>query len=477
MITLRQLLVGLGARLEQAGPDLALRTITQDSREVRPGDLFIARRGETLDGHSFIADAVNRGAAVVLAERTVDLSRPLQIVDLRSAGRPVEPIAATPGAIVYILTADSQQALERVAAWWRGQLPVDVVGVTGSVGKTSTKEATAAVLGQRFTVLKSERSLNTDVGMALTLLGLTDAHQKAVLEMGMYARREIAHLCRLARPRIGIVTNVGPVHLERLGSIEAIAEAKAELVDALPDDGVAILNADDERVWAMRRRTRAVPVGFGLRRGADVWADDVAGHGLQGISFTLHHGERRMTMRSPLIGEHNVWTCLAATAAGIVCGLSLEQVSAGLQDQSQARRLAIVQAANGAVILDDTYNASPTSVSASLDILAGLQGRRIAVLGDMLELGAFEEEGHRLVGRKVAQRADVLVAVGPRGRFIGQEAAATGMAEAAIHYAAGNTEATAIVRDVSRAGDVILVKGSRGMKMEEIVHALAARQT
>lgn len=473
MINLQNVLAGLGVQCAGARCGQAFTRLTQDSREVTPGSLFVARRGEALDGHAFIADAIAHGATAVLAERVVDAAAAAWIIDVR---RDVQAVAEAPAGagLAYIVTANSQAALEQIAAAWRGQLPVDVIGITGSVGKTSTKEATAAVLAQRFVVLKSERSLNTDVGMAFTLLGLTPDHQKAVLEMGMYTRGEIAHLCRMAQPRLGVVTNVGPVHLERLGSIEAIAEAKAELVQALPEDGVAILNADDERVWAMRRTTKAACFSFGLRRGAGVWADGVTSRGLDGISFTLHHGRERFAVRTPLVGVHSAYTALAAAAVGIACGLELQQVANGLAQASQKLRLAVVQAANGARIIDDTYNASPVSVVASLGVLAETAGRHVAVLGDMLELGEMERAGHQQVGRRAAQVADVLVAVGTRGRMIGEEAAAAGMAAGNIHYAAGNSEAVELVRRLTREGDTILVKGSRSMRMEEIVQALAA---
>lgn len=471
MVTVRTVLAGLGVQCAGACCGQALTDVTHDSRDVIAGSLFVARRGETMDGHAFIADALRRGAAAVLAERVVDLPAGACIIDLR---HPVHVAEATGSGVLYIVAEDSQAALESVASWWRAQLTVDVIGITGSLGKTSTKEATAAVLARSYAVLKSERSLNTDVGMALTLLKLTEQHQKAVLEMGMYARGEIAHLCRLARPRIGIVTNVGPIHLERLGSIDAIAEAKAELVDALPGDGVAILNADDERVWAMRSRVQGASFGFGLHRGADLWADDIVSRGLDGIAFTLHHGRRRAAVQTPLVGVHSVQNALAAAAAGIVCGMTLSEAAAGLALAGHTQRLVVRTAANGATILDDTWNASPASVLASLGVLAETAGRHVAVLGDMLELGAFEDEGHRQVGRRAAQVAALLVVVGGRARLIGEAAAAAGMAAGSIHAAANNVEAAALLRRLTQAGDTILIKGSRGMTMEDIVHALVA---
>jgi UDP-N-acetylmuramoyl-tripeptide--D-alanyl-D-alanine ligase len=473
MLTLTDILAGLGKALPAGRGQEGFRFphITHDSREVRPGSLFVARRGEAMDGHAFIAAALTQGARGILAERVVDVAAPLWLLDTRRA----DMAAAAPeaGAVAYILAADSHKALEQIAAWWRSQLPVDVCGVTGSVGKTSTKEMIAAVLGRTFTILKSERSLNTDVGMALTLLQMTPEHQKAILEMGMYAKGEIAHLCRLARPRLGVVTNVGPTHLERLGTIEAIAEAKAELVDALPGDGVAILNGDDERVRAMAQRTQARVVTFGLTPGLDVWASDVQTQGLEGVSFRLHAAGSVVAVRSTLLGAHNVYTALAAAGAGLALGMAPDEAAAGLSQAPAQLRMVIVQASNGARILNDTYNSAPVSCLAALQLLSEMPGRRVAVLGDMRELGDYTEIGHRQVGAKAAEVVDLLVVVGKLGRIIGEEAAARGLAVDRTFFAVGNSDAIGIVKRLIHPGDTVLVKGSRSLMMEEIVGALA----
>lgn len=472
MITLRTILVGLGVPEEAPIAERAFPHLTQDSREVQPGSLFVARRGEAADGHAFIADAVQRGAAGVLAERPVEAGARLHIIDLRQGvlAAPAQQIAED--AVVFVLTPDSQAALEAIAAWWRSQMAVDVIGVTGSVGKTSTKELVAGVLSRRFTVLKSERSLNTDVGMALTLLQITAEHEKAVLEMGMYKRGEIAHLAALARPRIGLVTNVGPTHLERLGSIEDIALAKRELVEALPAHGVAILNRDDPRVLAMAQHTAARVVTCGTTPEADLWASDVESQGLEGIAFVLHSATETVHVKAPLLGRHSVQTALMAAATGLALDMGWDDVLAGLSVAPEQLRLIVVEGLHGARIIDDTYNSSPTSCLAALNLLAELDGRRIAVLGDMLELGAYEDEGHRLVGRRVAEVAQVLVAVGARGRIIGEEALGANMPGGAVHIVDNNAQATHVLRGLLQQGDVVLIKGSRGMTMEEIVQGL-----
>jgi UDP-N-acetylmuramoyl-tripeptide--D-alanyl-D-alanine ligase len=297
----------------------------------------------------------------------------------------------------------------------------------------------------------------------------------AVLEMGMWAPGEIRFLANLARPKIGIVTNVGPSHLERLGSLEAIAHAKAELVESLPGDGVAILNYDDERVAAMVTRTAAQVFFYGLNPQADVWADEIRSRGLEGISFQVHHGEVSYHINAPLLGRHSIHIALAAIAVGLIMELSWEEIIAGLQDQSAQLRLFVVPGAGGSTIIDDTYNAAPASSLAALNLLADLEGRRITVMGDMLELGTVEEEAHRKIGARAAEVADLLICVGARARWIAEEAQASGMPADRVHILAENAQAVQLLQTQLQPGDFLLVKGSRGMAMEEIVAALQRR--
>jgi UDP-N-acetylmuramoyl-tripeptide--D-alanyl-D-alanine ligase len=374
-----------------------------------------------------------------------------------------------------LIVPDSLAGLQQAAAYWRRQHNVTVIGITGSVGKSTSKELIATVLSRHYRTLKSEGSYNNEIGLPLTLLHLTGAHERVILEMGMYALGEIAALAEIARPRIGVVTNVGPTHLERLGSIERIAQAKAELPRALPpaaEGGIAILNADDERVRAMADQTQARVFTYGLDPHADLWADEIESDGLEGIRFRLHHGRETIHARVPLLGRHSVHTALRAAAVGLVEGLSWGEIVAGLQDESAQLRLLAVAGPGGSVLLDDSYNASPESCIAALSLLAELDGRKVAVLGDMYELGRFEEEGHKIVGRRARDVADVLVTVGELGRIIGQEALDVGLAADTVHMVETKAEAIDLLRPLLRDGDKVLVKGSRGMAMEEIVSAL-----
>ena len=460
-----------GAPAGAAASVHSLTAVEIDSRKVQPGSLFIALPGEHSDGHNFVSHAFSRGAAAALVDRPVD--GPWPLLDLRQPGAPLPESLEQP---FCLLVDNTLHALQQVAAWWRSQFSVQVVGITGSVGKTTTKEITAAVLRQRYATLKSEGNLNNEIGLPLTLLQLDDSHQRAVLEMGMYALGEIAQLCSIAQPRIGVITNVGPVHLERLGTIERVAEAKAELVQALPADGVAVLNADEPLVAAMRGLTQARVFTYGLRSDCDLWADEIAGEGLEGIRFRFHYGQETIHVKVPLLGRHSVHTALRAAAVGLVEGLTWEEIVSGLQDVGAQLRLVVVRSTNGATLLDDTYNASPASMLAALNLLEDMavgDGRRIAVLGDMMELGSEEEAGHRLVGVRAADVADYLVTVGPRSRWIAYEARAAGQPASSVKAVESAADAIALLRSIIGPGDVVLVKGSRAAHMDDVVAALA----
>lgn len=467
MFTLADLIEGLSGRRPRNATQPLGRFVI-DSREAGPGDVFVAFRGEKADGHFYVTDAFGRGAVAAIVDQEVPIEALL--LDLRHN---VTQRAIKQWTLPVIFRVDNSLiALQELAKWWRLRWKdLRVIGITGSVGKSSTKELIAAVLERDFVVLKSEGNLNNEIGLPLTLLQL-DEQQRAVLEMGMYARGEITRLTELARPSVGVITNVGPVHLERLGTIEAIAEAKAELVQALPSEGVAILNYDDPRVRAMREQTRAQVLTYGLDPQADLWADEIASEGLEGIHFTLHYRDEEFHVQVPLLGRHSVHTSLRAAAVGLAEGMTWDHILEGLQDRRAQLRLVAAPGPNGSTILDDSYNASPASVIAALNLLADLTGRKIAVLGDMLELGEYEDEGHRMVGLRAIDVTDVLVTVGELGWTIAQEALNNGMAPDQVKACATNDEATAYLEAIVQPGDMVLIKGSRSLHMEEIVNVL-----
>jgi UDP-N-acetylmuramoyl-tripeptide--D-alanyl-D-alanine ligase len=364
-------------------------------------------------------------------------------------------------------------ALQSLATYWRGQHDVTVIGITGSIGKSSTKEVVAAIASSRFNVTRSAKSYNNEIGLPLSVLEITSETEVVVLEMGgAYAFGEITDLARIARPRIGVVTNVSHSHLGRMGSLEAIAETKAELVDALPDDGVAILNVDDHRVRRMFDRASCRVILYGLDAAADVRAVDLESHGLDGISFTLVRGDDRFHVRVPLLGRHSVHTALVGFAVGFELGLSVPDILRGFDQPQIQLRLLLTPGVNGCTLLDDSYNANPASSFAALSLLQELDAvRRIAVFGDMLELGDFEEEAHRMVGNRVAEIVDALYTVGDRARIIADEARQISNRLLVSSFDDKETLVEALNNEL-RSGDLVLIKGSRGVQLETVVSAL-----
>jgi UDP-N-acetylmuramoyl-tripeptide--D-alanyl-D-alanine ligase len=458
-IQLDDLLVATGGRLLGPTTVTIFSGACVDSRQVSPGCCFVALRGERVDGHRYVDEALRNGARVALVER------------------PVEVDGSGTAAIVQV--PDPLIALQELAAWWRNRSPVRVVGVTGSTGKTIAKEIVADVLARTRSVLRNEGNLNSETGLPMTLLRLQPQHEVAVLEMSMYTEGEIARLTEIARPEVGVVLAVHPTHLERAGSIDAIARAKAELPAALPADGLAVLNADDSRVASMAALTPAEVRTYGLTAGAQVRAEEIASLGLAGTSFTLRTPWGTRRVRSALPGRHLVPHALVAAAVAQRFGVPLDDVEAGLAAGSHAEhRMAIAEARSGATLVDDTYNASPISVSAALDFLAetpiGPGRRRYAVLGDMLELGPDEELLHREIGSRAAAVVDGLLAVGERARWMAEAATAAGLQRVAIVRDAEEA-AEAFDRAIGAGnGDIVLVKGSRGVELDRLVAALEA---
>jgi UDP-N-acetylmuramoyl-tripeptide--D-alanyl-D-alanine ligase len=474
MLTLADILEALtGFRLKRLSQEIEEAII--DSRQVIPGSLFIAMVGEHVDGHDYIQEAFNHGASVALVQR--DLPDTYPVVDLRGDGF-LNELAALSNTPFCLRVADSLHALQQIARYWRRKIDLKVIGITGSVGKSTTKEVIAEVLSKRYSTLKNPGNLNNEIGLPLTLLRLKEDHERAILEMGFYIPGEIAFLCDLALPHIGVITNIGIVHAERAGSQEAIAKGKAELVQALPPapEGVAILNYDDPWVRKMSQLTRAKVFYYGLDPRSDLWADGVEGLGLEGIRFRLHYRNEVFHIRVPLIGRHSVHTALRATAVGLMEGLTWQEIISGLRSGQTQLRLVAVKSRSGALILDDTYNASPQSTLAALNLLEELDGRKVAVLGDMLELGKYESQGHEMVGMRAAEVVDELVTIGDRGKMIASSALRAGLKRNLITILGNNQQAIEFLQKRIGEGDVVLVKGSHGMNMDLIVSALEGRE-
>ncbi len=445
------------------GSEPAISRFTNDSREVIVGSVFVAFVGEKVDGHQFITSAFERGAVAAIVEKP---DPNFSAVDLRISPPHIQNLAAP----IQIVVENSERALQAVARYWRRQHPVRVIGITGSVGKTTTKELTANVLSQRFRTLKSEKNFNTEIGLPLQLLNLRPEHERVVLEMGMYVKGDIALLASIAQPNVGIVTNVGTVHVERAGSRQAIVEGKRELVEALPADGVAILNYDDKHVRGMADHTNAQVMTYGLTAKADLWASDIESVGWDGMRFALNYQGEKLHIQVPMMGRHSVQTALRAAAAGLVEGMAWEDIIVGLQSHRDEMRLQVVAGPNGSRLIDDSYNASPQSMIAALNLLDDLEGRKVAVLGDMLELGSDEVDGHIRVGLRSAEVADILIAVGKRAKLIALAARDGGLAN--VHHLPNTDAAIQLVTDLAQPNDIILVKASYGARLTRIVKQL-----
>jgi UDP-N-acetylmuramoyl-tripeptide--D-alanyl-D-alanine ligase len=447
LFTVAEIMAVTGGRLLQGSQAVPVTGFAYDSRKVKPGDCFVAMPGERVDGHDYAARAAELGAACVLVGR---------------------PVAARGTALVQV--ADPLLALGQLGRYQRERYPIPVVGVTGSVGKTTTKELISAVLARRLNVFRSAGNFNSEVGLPITLMDLDETAEVAVLEMGMRALGEIAYLVSIARPSIGVVTNVGITHLELLGTQENIARAKAELPLGLPADGAAVLNADDPFVAAMAVQApcKVWFYGFGAQGKGERWvtARDVRREGETGQRFTLVTPQGEVEAVLPAPGRHNVLNAMAAAAVGLEVGMTLSEIAEGTASYVPSGSRMRILNAGGVRILDDTYNAAPSSMIAALGVLRELagDGRKAAVLGDMYELGAAAEEGHRQVGQAARTSADLVFAVGDMARWIAQEAGG--------RYYPDKAPAIEQLLQQVKPGDTVLVKGSRGMAMEEIVQAL-----
>lgn len=416
-----------------------------DSRTIRPGELFFAVKGERLDGHDFVLQALEKGAigAVVGNDRAAQFP-------------PEAPL---------LRVEDTLAALQALAAAVRRSWGRPVVGVTGSTGKTTTKEAIAHVLSTRFRVLKSEGNFNNHFGLPLMLLKLEPEHQAAVIEMGMSHPGEIAALAKIAQPEIGVVTNIAPVHLEFFQSLAEIAQAKYELIAALPPDGTAVLNADDEYVSQFARHFQGKVIRFGLEAAANVRAENVKLLGSSGSTFDLVTSAGRDPVTLHLVGRHNIYNALAAVAVGVARGLSAHEAAGALATLSAVdKRGAVVQLGNMNVI-NDCYNSNPVALNAMVDVLANMPAkRRIVVAGEMLELGASGEELHRFSGRHMVEEGiDILVGVRGLAQAMVETAAAAGMK---AEFVSTPEEAGEWLSREVRDGDVVLLKASRGVQLE-----------
>lgn len=432
--------------------DTPIAQVETDSRSIHPGVLFIPLVGDRFDGHAYIGAALEGGAAGCVTAR--------------------EPANLLPGKF-YVKVADTQKALRDLAFWYKGRFHIPFIGVTGSVGKTTTKDMLAAVLGVRYKVLKTEGNFNNDIGLPLTLLRLDASHQVAVLEMGMDDFGQIDYLSAIVQPDLGIITNIGDAHIERLGSRENILKAKCEILRHIRPDGAVILNGDDPLLAALRGKTPVPAIFCGQSEGCDYRAQATGGDGVSHIHCRLTTPGMDRDIKIPALGEHMVYPTLIATAVGERFGLTPDQIEEGVNQFVPTRmRMNVLRRGEGITILDDTYNANPQSMRAAISVLADSKGsRKIAVLGDMLELGPFAPALHAGVGKCLGDLGiDCLVAVGELAEHIAQGAQESGVPQ--IIHCRTREEAGDVLPRVVCPDSTILVKASRGMKLEELTAKL-----
>ena len=429
-----------------------------DSRQVKPGDFFIPLEGEHTDGHHFIAQAFMKGAAGAFHEK----------------GKIPGP--DIPQNLLLIEVDNSLGAMQRLASVYRNRFELPVIAITGSSGKTTTKDFTAGVLSAKYNVLKTTGNLNNEIGLPLTILQLEKNHQVAVLEMGMSAAGEITTLCEIAKPTIGVITNIGEAHIEMLGSVEAIARAKGELLDYLGSGGVAVLNGDDPRLLKVRKRYPGKAYCYGFKKG-DIKGLQLSQRGEKSFFRVRFPDKSEGWFQAPLPGRESVSNSLAALAIGYILKLSLPQMEEGLaKSQTTAGRLQVLHNQDGLSIIDDSYNANPSSMRAALKVLFELGGNKtVAVLGDMLELGDTALEEHLSIGRFAAGLGiGCLVSVGDLARGFSEGA---GSGDLTVYSCSNHDEALAVIKSLPLDDAwYVLVKGSRGMQMEKIVTSMTGRE-
>jgi UDP-N-acetylmuramoyl-tripeptide--D-alanyl-D-alanine ligase len=461
---LEEILKATGGRLLQGEEKTSFRGISTDSRTVAEGELFIALKGERFDGHHFAIEALKKKAGGVIIEED-------KVRDIRWNGY-------RPSAVIAV--KDALHALGDIARERRRKFGTPVVALTGSNGKTTTKDMISACLETTFPVLKTKGNLNNLIGLPLTLLNLTEQERIVVLEMGMNVPGEIRRLTEIAEPDVGLITNIERVHLEGMGSLERVREEKGELFRKMRQDGTILVNQDDPRVIDLASEFRGQKITFGIDHPAEVMAKEIRLQGVGATSFTLMMEGVTLEITLPFLGSHFVPNALSAIAAASLFGIELDKVKEALEHLSPSpMRMEVLRPKEGVTLINDAYNANPRSMELALEILSEMKGkgRAIAVLGDMLELGEYSVEAHQDIGQKVKELSiDFLLALGEEAPVLVESAMRHGLNSEKARIAESHTEAISILRKMVRDGDWILVKGSRRMGMEKIAEGLMERR-
>ncbi len=448
-----ELAEAVAGKLLWGEPDVTFFGVTTDSRKVTKASLFIPLIGEKFDGHDYIEQCFKAGASVCLTSK------------------PIPEVAGCSA----VLVDDTAKALRDLAAWHRKKFDIPVVGISGSVGKTSTKDMVSCVLSQKYSVLKTQGNFNNEIGLPLTVLNIDSSHETAVIEMGMSGFGEISRLTSIARPDIAIITNIGVSHIEKLGSQEGILKAKLEILEGLHKDGLVVLNGDDPLLKPLKGKLPFRTVLYGMHRGSDYTASNYQTMGEQGTSFEITVNETLYNVEIPVPGIHNVYNALAAIAAGIEMKIPMEIIIDGIKQFSPGNMRQSIINHNGIKIINDAYNASPQSMQAAINVLEEISSgsRSIAVLGDMFEMGDMSKDLHYSVGEFIKnKKINYIITVGQDSGMISQAVADSGNGEIKLRHFESNKEALKYILGIVMPGDYILIKGSRGMKMEEIADGI-----
>ncbi len=461
ILTIEEVLKATGGKLLQGKGNTFFQGISTDSRTVAEGELFVALKGARFDGHHYAAEALKKKAGGVLIEED-------KVGDIRWNGYRSRAV---------ITVKDTLSALGDIARDWRRKYGTPMVALTGSNGKTTTKEMIAACLETSFPILKTKGNLNNLIGVPLTLLTLTEKERVVVLEMGMNVPGEIRRLTEISEPDVGLITNIQMVHLEGMGSLERLEEEKGELFRGMRRDGTILVNQDDFRVVDLAIHYPGQKITFGIEHPADVMAKEIRLHGAEGTSFTLILEGEAMEITLRLLGRHFVPNALSAIAVACLFGVEVNQAKEALENfQPFPMRMEVVPLKGGETLINDSYNANPSSMELALETLveAKGKGRAIAVLGDMLELGNFAKEAHQRIGQKVSELSiDFLLAMGEKAPVVVESAIRHGFPMEKARIVESHSEAISLLRQIIQNGDWILIKGSRGMAMEKIVEGLA----
>src|ERR1051326_2742794 len=474
-LSLEEISKAVGGTLQGLG-NVKVRGYSIDSRTLNSGELFFAIKGPRFDGHQFVTQAFQKGAAGAVIED--DPTGPPSPIARGGEGRARRGEALSNAEGLIIRVRSTLEALQALARDVRRRWGMTIIGVTGSAGKTTTKEMIAAVLGRKFTVLRSVGNLNNEFGLPLCLLRVERYQNIGVLEMGMSAKGEIRKLASIAEPNEGVVTNVNPVHLEFFKSVDEIAEAKAELIQGLHDPKVAYLNNDDSRVRAMSRSFSGKVVTYGVKSAAAFKVQQIQDLGLEGTAFTVRHGRRDVNFVLPLLGQHNVANAVASVAVGVTHEIAWEQIREALSEMKPEKmRGQVIKFREGFAAIDDSYNSNPRALLEMIRFLAKLQGyhRKILVAGEMLELGPDGPELHRNCGREAARAGlELIVAVQGQATEILEGALESGMDRSRLKFARDAVQAGDLLARTIKKGDVVLIKGSRGVKLEQTLNTLRA---